>query len=406
MWRRGRVTVAVMAAGVLLAACAAQESPGGATTQPAAGPATGGTAAGAGSAGSLKIGVDIELSGGAAVQGEAYQRALQLVADQVNSSGGVKGQRVELVIRDNKSDPTEALQVAKGLIEQDRVVALIGGGSSPTTLSLVDTVEGAGVPTVSMGSSGAITSPPDKRRFVFKTPADTPQIVKVIAADMTQQALRNVALLSVNNAYGDAGLKGWQESASRSGLELVANEKFEANDKDFTTQMTKLVGSGADAVVVWAIPPGAGIAARNAKALGWTKPIYFDAGAGAELFLRGAADAAEGILMAHPRVLVADQVAAAPNKDVMTQFYKSYTAKYGEYSGFASYAADALGLIVEAAKKGGTERAQIRDALETLSYNGITGVYQMSPTNHTGISDDALTIVTVKGGKWTLASSK
>ena len=377
--------------GVLLAGCAADES-GGNAAAPAQGP--------------IKIGLDIELSGPASVQGEAYQRAAQLVAQQVNDKGGVLGRKVELVIRDNKSDPAEALQIAKGLVERDKVVGIVGGGSTPTTLSLADFVESSKVPTVSMGSSGQIVNPPDQRRYVFKTPASTGQVIDVMAKDMAARGITRIALLSVNNAYGDAGLDGLEQAAPANGLTLVDSEKFEATDRDFTTQVTKLKGKGPDALVVWAIPPGAGIAAKNAKDLGLGKPVYFDAGAGAELFLQGAGAAAEGIYMVHPKVLVADQVPSAPNKQVMDEFYRAYTGRYGTYSGFASYAADALNLLIQAVgKAGSTDGPKVRDALETLAYSGVTGQFQMAADNHNGLATDSLTVVTVKDGKWALAAS-
>lgn len=387
---RWRVVLTLLV-GVLMAGCAADES-GGDAGAPAA------------QSGPIKIGVDIELSGPASVQGEAYQRAVQLVAEQVNGRGGVLNRQVELVIRDNKSDPAEALQVAKSLVERDKVVGLVGGGSTPTTLSLADFVETSQIPTVSMGSSGQIVNPPDRRRFVFKTPANTGQVIEVMAKDMAARGIKRIALLSVNNAYGDAGLNGLQEAAPANGLTLVDSEKFEATDRDFTTQVTKLKGASPDALVVWAIPPGAGIAAKNAKDLDLGKPVYFDAGAGAELFLQGAGDAAEGIYMVHPKVLVADQITSAPNKQAMDDFHQAYTARHGTYSGFASYAADALNLLLEAiAKAGTTEGAKVRDALEQLSYSGITGQFQMAADNHTGLATDSLTVVTVRDGKWALA---
>ncbi len=352
----------------------------------------------------IKVGVNIELSGPAAVQGAAYQNAVQLVADQINANGGVDGKKLELVIRDNKSDPTEALQVAKGMIENDGVVAMVGGGSSPTSLSLVDYVEAEGVPIVSMGSSGAIVSPPEDRTYIYKTPANTDQIVDVMVEDFAKRGVDTVGFISVDNPYGDAGLAAFQAAADAGEVELVGTEKFQDTDRDYTSIVTKLLGTDPDAIVVWSIPPGAGIVAKNVKAAGYDGQLYFDAGAGAELFLRGAGAAAEGVLMIHPAVLVADEVQDAPNTDVMQEFYRSYSDEYGEFSGFASYAADALGMIVAAIEEAGeADRTAIRDALEELEYTGITGTYSMSSEDHAGLGTDALAVLTVEGGEWALA---
>jgi len=393
-----RTVVAGVALALGMTACAAPED----TSGGGGGAGGGGSTAAAGE--TIKIGVNIELSGPAAVQGAAYRDAVELVAQQINDGGGVLDKDLELVVRDNKSDPTEALQVAKTMIENEGVVAMVGGGSSPTTLSLVDYVEREGVPIVSMGSAGEIVNPPEDRSFVYKTPANTGQIVDVMVEDFAGRGVETVGFISVDNPYGDAGLEAFQAAADAGDFELVGTEKFQAEDRDYTSIVTKLVAANPDAIVVWSIPPGAGIVAQNVKASGYGGQMYFDAGAGAELFIRGAGDAAEDVLMIHPAVLVADEVQDAPNLQVMQDFYNAYTEEYGEFSGFASYAADALRMIVAAIEESGeADRTAVRDALEQLEYTGITGMYQMSPDDHAGLSTDALAVLTVNGGEWALA---
>ncbi len=382
-----------------LAACAAEEAPRSGST----GTAGGGATAAGGTGGTIKIGVNIELSGPAAVQGSAYKNAVELVAAQVNDKGGVDGKKIELVIRDNKSDPTEALQVTKSMVENDKVVAIVGGGSSPTTMSTVDYVQSAGVPIVSMGSSDAIVNPIAQRGFVFKTPAGTDLVVDVVLDQFKAKGITKAGFISVDNPYGDAGLKAFTAKAPGEGITITGTEKFQATDKDYTSIVTKLVATKPDALVVWAIPPGAGIVAQNVKASGFAGPVYYDPGAGAELFIRGAGTAADGALVVHPAVLVADQVTGAKNQQVMTDFYRAYTAKYTEFSGFASYAADALGMIVQAIDDANsTDRKAVRDALEKLHYTGITGSYSMSATDHGALDPSSLVLVTVEGGKWKL----
>lgn len=381
-------------AAMLTTSCAAQEKP-----------ASSGAASNAASTGEIPIGVDIELSGPAAVQGAAYKDAVNLVADEINAKGGVLGRKIKLIIRDNKSDPTESLQVAKGMIDNDHVVAIVGGGSSPTTLSLAETVESKQIPTVSMGSSGAIVNPVAKRQYLFKTPANTDLVVSKMLEDFTKRGIKSVGFLSVDNPYGAAGLGSFQKAADKARIKLVGTEKFQGEDKDYTAQVTKLVSKKPDAIVTWAIPPGAGIAAQNIKASGFTGKAYFDAGAGAELFIKGAGNAAEGIYLIHPTVLVAhDAPSSAPNAKEMTSFYDAYTKKYGDFSGFASYAADGLNLIVAAiAKADSTDHAKVRTALEGLTFEGATGEFHMTAQDHSGLSMDALSVLTVKDGTWALA---
>lgn len=403
--RRGTSAAALASAALLglsLTACAADEGSGSGSPEGSPGSAEVTTPA---SGDPVKIGVNIELSGPAAVQGTAYKNAVELVAKTINDAGGVNGQPIELIIRDNKSDPTQALQVAKGMVENDNVVAIVGGGSSPTTMSTVEFVQSAKVPIVSMGSSDAIVNPVAERSYIFKTPAGTDMVMQVMIDEFKKKSLTNIGFISVDNPYGEAGLKAFNAEIPKAGLNITGTEKFQATDKDYTSIVTKLVNTKPDAIIVWAIPPGAGIVAQNVKASGFTGPVYYDPGAGAELFTRGAGAAAEGALLVHPAVLVAEQVKEAKNLTEMTDFQDAYTKAYGEYSGFASYAADALGMITQAIEDAGsTDREAIRDALETLQYNGITGVYSMSAENHSALDPAALVLVTVKDGKWALVS--
>lgn len=389
-------TLFVASAALVISGCAASPSgDSGSSSQ-------GATGSSGMSGGAIPIGVDIEMSGAAAVQGAAYSDAVKLVAKQINDSGGVLGRKINLIIRDNQSDPTQSLQVAKSMISNDNVVAIIGGGSSPTTLSMADTVETSKIPTISMGSSGAIIQPPAKRKYLFKTPAGADLIAQVMIKDFAKRGVRSVGFLAVDNPYGQAGLAAFQAAAKAGDVSLVDVEKFEGSDKDYTVQVTKLAAKKPDAIVVWAIPPGAGIAAKSIKASGFSGKVYFDAGAADELFLKGAGSAANGdYVVAAPVLIAKDAPADLPNLKQLQSFYTAYNKAYGDYSGFASYAADALHLIIEAIKKAGsTDSTKIRDALDTLKYVGIGGVFTMKPTDHLGLTADSLTLVTVKDDAW------
>jgi branched-chain amino acid transport system substrate-binding protein len=354
----------------------------------------------------IRIGVSIELSGPDSSTGPAYRNALELVADQLNDAGGVlDGQRIRLVIQDNKSDPKESLARVQRLIEDEGVAAVVGGGTTTTTLSVVDAVEKAQVPLVSMGSSESIVTPVAERRYVFKTPPSPAPIVEVLKRDFQTSGVRRVGVLAVANAYGDSGVKAVRDGLARENLALAGVERFTAADRDYKAQLRRLIAARPDAIVVWSLVTGAATAARNLDELGYGGRVYFDAGAGAELFVRDARTAGEGVFMVHPVVLAANQVVATtPSALAQKEFFTLYTQRYGAFSGFASYSADALQLIVAAIEAAGSaDRRRIRDALEKLSFDGLTGSYTFGPANHGGASGDALTVLTVRGGGWVLA---
>lgn len=359
----------------------------------------------------IPIGADIELSGPASVQGQAYQNALKMIASEINKKGlQVNGQtkKIKLIVKDNKSDPNESLTVAKGLIDNDKVAAIIGGGASPTTMSIVKTVEADKVPLVSMGSSGDIVNPIADRKYIFKTPANTPVTASVMMQRFQRLGIKRVAVLSVDNAYGDAGLSAWQDLQSQGKVKIVKSEKFNDTAKDLTVQVTNLTDANPDAIIVWAIPPQASYAAEAIKSAKYDPgKVYFDTGAGAELFVKGAGADAEGMFMVHSRVLAGDQITATtPAAQAEKTFFTDYTRQYGNFSGFAPFAADALTAIADAISKSGQDdRESIRNALENLQFDGANGTYAFSSQNHGGVGADSLTLLTVKNGTWTLPSS-
>ena len=161
---RRRAFIAACLAGVLsltAVGCAAQE----------------GTAAN----GEIPIGVNIELTGPASLLGASYKNALDLVVADINRQGVLGGRKIELIVRDNKSDPAEATRVAKNLWDNEKIVAMVGPGTSPTALPVAQEAERRQVPLVSMASSGAVVNPVAERRHSFKTPPKAEAvIVKIV----------------------------------------------------------------------------------------------------------------------------------------------------------------------------------------------------------------------------------
>jgi branched-chain amino acid transport system substrate-binding protein len=396
---------------LVMVGCTAPEDAGSdaseTVTQRAAGSAPASEGVEAPSGEPILVGANIEQSGGASVQGQAYANALEMAVAQINDEGGILGRPVELSIIDNATDEQETITATRRLAEE-QVVAMIGPGTSPTTLASMEAIIETGVPTFSMGSSAAIVSPVEERPNVFKTPAGTEANVLKALADMEAKNVSNVGIIAVNNPYGDSGIQAWEavQEAEQS-FEIVGIERFEDADTDMTAQLSNLASAGADAIAVVAIPPGAPTVRRNAvENLGLDIPMYFDAGAGAELFIELAGATANGALVTHPPTLVWDQVAQDdPQYDVLQRFGSAYTEQFGSMSGFASYAWDALQILKLAIEDAGTtDREAVVQSIEGLGeYVGATGVYELSPEDHQGLNQDDMQLLTVEEGAWTFA---
>jgi len=366
--------------------------------------ATGCTDSNSGTDGEIAIGVSLDRTGASAALGAGEGNALTLVADELNKQG-VLGKKIKLIIKDNKSDGKESARVVKELVEKDKVAAIIGGSSTTTTLSYLDYVTQKKIPAISMGASDAIVNPVAKRQYIFKTPANGPAVVGAMVQEFTARGITKVGLLAPTSAYGDFGVNALTVATQQAGIELVRVERFEESAKDYKPEIGRLIDAEPQSIVIAAIMPGAGIAAKNIKELGFAGRVYNDGGAGAELFVAGAGDASEGMSMIHPSILAANQLTATtPSALAQKEFFTKYTQRYGTYSGYASYGADALNLLVAAIRKAdSTDGKKIRDALEGISYDGLGGSYQFGTGNHGGASGDGLTVLTVRKGAWVLA---
>lgn len=353
----------------------------------------------------INIGANIEISGGAAVQGQAYRCALKMTEKQINDGGGVLNRPINVIIRDNKSNPASAVQIAKQLIDRDKVVGIIGGGTSPTTMSMLDTVESAGIPTLSMGSADAIVEPVEERRYLYKTPPTQTLMFRKAVEDMTAKGIKKAAFIGVDNPYGASGLQAFSAEAKAAGIEVSGGEKFQATGRDYSSLVTRVLSTNPEAIAISAIPPGSSILAKNIHDAGYEGLVYYDSGAGAELFIEGAGSAAEGMLIVTSAVLVAPEISGLENTDKIQSYYQEYSDACGSFSGFASYASDGLEMLVGAIERADTtEPSKVNEALQHTHFVGATGVFNYTPEDHAGLTTDELVIVTVKDDAFTLAN--
>jgi branched-chain amino acid transport system substrate-binding protein len=353
------------------------------------------------------IGGALELSGPFAIWGLPQRNAMQMLVDDINAAGGIKGAKLRFIAYDNQSKETEAVVVAKKLVEQDNVVALIGGGTTPTTMPLIPYVTEQKVPLCSIGSSNRIIEPPAERRWVFKTPSNTSDTVKKLLEHVKATGIKKVAFLSVNNAYGDTGRVEFEKAAGPAGLEVVAWEKFGATDKDMKPQLTKIKGLAPQALVVWSIPPAASVVAKNYRELGLQMVFYHDQGATIlPKFIELAGGAAEGAYGVAVKLEVLDELPANdPQRPVITKFKKEYERRYKETApGIAAVAYDCLLLVTKGLETGASDRAKLRDAMEAVKgLPGVIGIYNLSAEDHNGLGTKDLLIGQVKRNRWTIA---
>ncbi len=354
----------------------------------------------------IRVGAFLSVTGPAAFLGDPELKTLELYVERLNAEGGVLGRKLQLVAYDDAGDAEKARTFAKRLLEQDKVDLIVGGSTTGTTMAVVPMVEQAGVPFVSLAGAVVIVEP--VKKWVFKTPHTDRMACEKIFVDLQSRKISKVALISGSGGF-DKSMRGeCLKVASKYGIEFVADETYGATDTDMTAQLTKIKGSGAQAVLNAGFGQGPAIVTRNYRQVGLTLPLYQSHGVASKEYIKLSGPAADGVRLPAAALLVADQLAAGDaQKPVVVGYSKAFADKYkADVSTFGGHAYDGLMLAVNAIKSAGsTDKAKVRDALEaTKGYVGTGGVVNMSASDHMGLDLSAFRMLEVRNGNWTLVN--
>jgi len=351
----------------------------------------------------IKIGALFAVTGPASFLGEPERNTAQMVVEEINKTGGIKGRKLELIVYDTGGDATKAVQLANKLIKNDHVVAIIGPSTTGDTMAVIPVVEKAHIPLIACAAGIKITEP--VKKWVFKTAQNDTLAVARIYEQLRKEKKSRVAILTVSDGFGASGREQLKSQASRFGIEIVTDDTYGPKDTDMTAQLTKIRGSRAQAVVCWGTNPGPAVVARNAKQLGLTLPLYMSHGVSSKKFIDLAGDAAEGVKLPSGKVLVADLLPKNDRqKASLLAYVKDYQRHYkAEGDHFGGHAWDAVMLLKGAIERGGDSPAAIRNQLEaTRGFAGIGGVFSYSAKDHAGLTQDAFVLVEVKKKDWAL----
>jgi len=350
-----------------------------------------------------KIGGVFAVTGPASFLGDPEKRSMEMAIEAINAQGGIDGKKLEAVIYDSEADPTKAVMAVNKLINKDRVIAIIGPSTTPTTLAVVPIVERAGIPLISCAAGIKITQP--VKKWVFKTAQSDVLAVAAVYEHMKQADIERIGILTVSNAFGESGKNQLLSQGKDQGLEIVKSENFGAKDTDMTAQLTKIKSADPQALVCWGTNPGPAVVAKNAQQLGMDIPLYQSHGVASPKFIQLAGSAAEGLYLPTGKILVADRLPADdPQKQVLTDYITAFESAYQmPVSGFGGYAYDAVQLLAKALDGSRGDKAAIRDNLEKIqSHDGVSGVFNFSPQDHNGLGKDAFVMVQIKDGGWNL----
>jgi len=213
----------------------------------------------------VKVGLVAALSGQSAKSGEAITRGLEVAIDEINAAGGVLGKKLELVRRDDESNPAKGLLAARELVQKEKAAALFGGIDTPVSLAIVPFANQAKVPFVGVWAAGTgITRNGAEENYVFRVSA-VDELVDEALIDYVGKVHggKKPGLMLINNPWGESNEIGL----------LAGAEKFDNADVDMVPQLTRLKNAGADSIILVANVQPAAQVIKSLDRMSWSVPV-------------------------------------------------------------------------------------------------------------------------------------
>ena len=342
----------------------------------------------------VKLGLVAAMSGQSAKSGEAIVRGLSLAVDEVNASGGVLGKKIELLVRDDESNPAKGVVAARELVQREKVATLFGGLDTPVSLAIVPFVNQTKMPFMGVWAAGtAITRNGAADNYVFRVSA-VDELVDVALVDYAAKkyAVKNPGMILINNPWGESNEKGLKAALEAKKVPYAGVEKFETNDVDVVPQLTRLRQAGADVLFLVANVAPSSQVVKSLDRMGWDVPIVSHWGPAGGRFSELAGPSASKV-----QFIQTFSFSGNPSSKA-TAVFAALKKKYPEIKSFADVtpavgianAYDAMHLVALAIKKGGSiEGTKIRDGFYAIErYEGLIKTYATPFTvqNHDALS--------------------
>jgi branched-chain amino acid transport system substrate-binding protein len=353
----------------------------------------------------IRIGAHGPLTGPAAFVGLGSRAGMELAVKQINEAGGINGRKLEVLYEDDGNSPAKALAAVKKLVEQDKVLMILGLSASNPTIGVLDYLKDAKVPGYfSIASAPQITHP--YNRYLFRGAATESARYGELYSEFLTQFLqvKRIAILSSTDENGkNEGDNLTHYLAKWYNITPVTRAEFKLGDKDFTPQLLQARSANPEVVVLDTAAPEAAIIIRQARELGMTQP-FFGGGATVDNALIAADGyAAEGFMGPWSVPLFPDSQDPA-----MTKFREAWTQlnpnpPKGRPNLFDLWAYGDTYDLAEGLRRAGHDltREKLVDALETLKDYRISEI--ASPrtfTNWDHIGNTQTHIMVVLGQHW------
>ncbi len=342
----------------------------------------------------IKVGWMGSLAGDQAVWGQCELNSVKMLFEEYNEKGGILGKKVEVIGYDTKGDPQEAVNVAKRLCTQDKVIAILGPNASGNAIPIAPVLEESKVPDIAtVATNPKVTvldgkTKPYNFRVCFIDPYQG-AVAAGYAADVLK-AKKAAVLYDVSDDYSQGLKEFFEEFFIKKGGEIVAREGFKLGDVDFRPQLSKIKAADPDVIFMPYFFKEVALSATQARELGIDAVLMGGDGWPSEQLITMAKGAVEGSYF----------VNHLDYEDPEVQDFKSrYKAKYNkevELNGYLGH--DAVLMLVDALQRAGTtDPDKLVPALETVDIKGITGRIKIGKDTHNPEGKDAAILKIVDG---------
>ena len=322
----------------------------------------------------IEIGYFGDLTGPTFNFGQSAINGVLMAASEVNQAGGINGRQIDVVIEDDKGSPEEAARLTAKLIDQDKVVAIIAGGTSGNSRAAAPKAQASHIPMISPSSTDpAVTQ---TGNYIFRACfVDTFQgEVMADFAIKTLKAKKAAILFDFNSPYSKGLTDYFKLSFARLGGSIVSEQTYTQGDADFKGQLSTIRSAEPDVIYIPGYYGDVALVAKQARMIGLAQPLLGGDGWDAPELWQLGGDALNG-------AYISTHYSVDDPSPAIQQFVSLYKQRYGNLlpDAHAALAFDAARLLFDAiARTGSTDGDTLRDALaETKDFNGVTGVISM-----------------------------
>ena len=355
----------------------------------------------------IKIGVDGPFTGGSSSMGVSMRDGVRLAADEINKAGGVLGRQIQLVERDDEAKNERGVQIAQELINNEKVVAVVGYINTGVGLASERFFQNAKIPVMNNVATGSVlTHQFDKEpeNYVFRNAAnDSIQAPMIVDEAITRRGFKKPAILADSTNYGQLGRQDLEKALTAKGVKPVTEEKFNIGDVDMTAQLLKAKEAGADVVLTYGIGPELAQIANGMTKLGWKVPIVGSWTLSMANYIDNAGPGGEGARM--PQTFIQEPT-TPKRQSFIIAYLKTFNPKNARMDSPVSAAQgyDSIYLLAAAIKQAGsTDGPKIKAALEDLKtpIEGVVTTYNkpFTKTDHEAITANIPVFGEVKGNR-------